>query len=156
VTPRGGETAETLRGELEAAYRRAGEAYKAKDAAALMQMVTPDFVQQMPDGQVLGYQVADAGLREWFATADKVTDYTTRIRSVSAEGDEAVALVEENVSTAFSDETGTTHQRVQANTAQVTWVRTADGWRIRRSEYLSAKMTVDGVPVTPMMTAPTA
>src|SRR5262249_8704400 len=64
-----GETAMTdrandsVRNELQAAYARAGEAWRDKDAAALMRMVTPDFTQRMPDGQIIPYAMAEAGLR---------------------------------------------------------------------------------------------
>ena len=72
-------TDDSVRGELQAAYARAGAAWRAKDAAALMQMVTPDFTQRMPDGQIIPYEIAEAGLKEWLATADRVTDYAVQI-----------------------------------------------------------------------------
>jgi ketosteroid isomerase-like protein len=141
-----------VRRELQAAYARAGEAYWAKDAAALMQMVTPDFVQRMPDGQTLGAAEAEAALSEWFATGDTLTRYDIRIGELAVQDSEAIAEVTENVTTTFADPAGRSHERVQANTSRVTWVRTAQGWQIRRSEYLTAKMTVDGKPVQPLMT----
>jgi ketosteroid isomerase-like protein len=135
---------EAVRAELQAAYARAGQAYRNKDAAALMQMVTPDFTQRMPDGQVIPYDVAEAGLTEWLATADRVTDYAVRIGALTVKGNEAVATVEENVSMTFADPAGHSHERVMANTSQVTWVQLGDGWQIRRTEYLAARIMVDG------------
>jgi ketosteroid isomerase-like protein len=142
--------ASAVRRELQAAYAQAGEAYWAKDAAALMRIVTPDFIQRMPDGQSFGAAEAEAALREWFATSDKVTRYDIQIGSVSLQGDEAIAEITENVTTTFADPTGQSHERAQANRSRVTWVRTAQGWQIRQSEYLNAKMTVDGKPVQPL------
>jgi ketosteroid isomerase-like protein len=135
---------EGVREELQAAYARAGQAYREKDAAALMQMVTPDFIQRMPDGQVVPYDVAEAGLKEWLATADKVTDYAVQIGALTVKGNEAVAAVEENVSMTFADPSGRPHERVMANTSQVTWIRLGDGWQIRQTEYLAARITIDG------------
>jgi ketosteroid isomerase-like protein len=133
-----------VRAELQAAYARAGQAYRKKDAAALMQMVTPDFIQRMPDGQVIPYDAAEAGLTEWLATADRVTDYSVRIRALTVKGNQAVANVEENVAMTFADPAGRPHERVMANTSLVTWVRLGDGWQIRQTEYLAARIMIDG------------
>jgi ketosteroid isomerase-like protein len=141
-----------VRAELEAAYSHAGRAYRAKDAAALMGMVTPGFTQRMPDGQVIGAAEAEAALREWFATTDQVTGYGVRISALTLQGDEAIAQVTEDVTTSFADPTGKQHERVQANTAEVTWTRTPAGWQIQRTDYRTAKLTVDGKPVTPFYT----
>jgi ketosteroid isomerase-like protein len=137
----------TVRDELQAAYDRAGDAWRDKDAGALMQMVTPDFTQRMPDGQVIPYAMAEAGLKEWLATADRVTDYAVQIGALTVKGDEAVATVEENVTMTFADPAGRAHERVMANTSQVTWVRLPGGWQIRQTEYLAARILIDGVLV---------
>ena len=133
-----------VRDELQAAYARAGEAWRAKDAAALMQMVTPDFTQRMPDGQIIPYAMAEAGLREWLATADRVTNYAVQIGDLTVKGDQAVAKVDENVAMTFSDLNGRSHERVMANSSQVTWVRMANGWQIQQTEYLAARIMIDG------------
>lgn len=150
--PPGSEAA--VRQELQAAYARAGQAWKQKNAADVMAMVTPDFIQKMPGGQTIGRQEAEMALNEWFATPDTVTRYSIQIRDLTVAGDEALALVDESVSMTYPDPQGQQHERVQANTAQMTWVRTATGWQIRHSEYLTAKMTVDGTPVTPLGMTP--
>ena len=35
-------------------------------------------------------------------------------------------------------------ERVMANTAQVTWIRLPGGWQIKQTEYLVARITIDG------------
>jgi ketosteroid isomerase-like protein len=136
--------------ELEAAYQEAGRAFRQKDAASVLDRVTADFTQRMPDGQVLSLSEAEAAMIEWFATTDQVSRYSVQIDSLTVQGEEAVALVKESVTTTFADPTGKSHERAQTNTARVTWVQTERGWQIRHSEYLTAKMTVDGVPVRPL------
>jgi ketosteroid isomerase-like protein len=143
----------TVRDELRAAYAHAGAAWRDKDAGALMQMVTPDFTQRMPDGQVIPCATAEAGLREWLATTDRVTDYTVQIGALTVSGDEALATVEESVAMTFADSGGRPHERVMANTSQVTWVRLPGGWQIRQTEYLAARILVDGKLVD-LATAP--
>ena len=144
---------EGVRRELQAAYARAGQAWREKDAAALMQMVTPDFTQRMPDGQVIPYDAAEAGLKEWLATADRVTDYAVQIGALTVKDDEAVAAVEESVSMTFADPAGRPHERVMANTSKVTWARLAGGWQIKQTEYLAARIMIDGKLVN-LATAP--
>jgi ketosteroid isomerase-like protein len=139
-----------VRQELEAAYQEAGRAFRQKDAASVLDRVTADFTQRMPDGQVLSLSEAEAAMIEWFATTDQVSRYSVQIDSLTVQGEEAVALVKESVTTTFADPTGKSHERAQTNTARVTWVQTERGWQIRHSEYLTAKMTVDGVPVRPL------
>jgi ketosteroid isomerase-like protein len=144
---------EAVRDELQAAYARAGDAWRDKDAGALMRMVTPDFTQRMPDGQVIPYAMAEAGLKEWLATVDRVTDYAVQIGAVTVRGDEALATVEESVAMTFADSGGRPHERVMANTSQVTWVRLPGGWQIRQTEYLAARTMIDGKLVD-LATAP--
>ena len=89
-----------------------GAAQAEPPGAALMQMVTPDFTQRMPDGQIIPYEIAEAGLKEWFATADRVTDYAVQIGALTVKGNEAVATVEESVAMTFADPNGRPHERV--------------------------------------------
>jgi ketosteroid isomerase-like protein len=136
--------ADAVRRELQAAYAQAGDAWKQKDAAGIMRLVTPDFGQTMPGGETIPHAVAEEGLKAWFDTTDAVQRYAVRIDAMSVSGDEAVATVAEDVATTFADPAGGKHERVQANTSRMTWVRTPEGWRIRRSDYLTGTMTVDG------------
>ena len=141
-----GTEARETRERLGRAYEQAGEAYRKKDAAALMKLVTDDFSQRMPDGQVIRLDQVEPFLRDWFATADAVTDYEVRIGDLTLTGAEAVAMITENVTTRFAGPDGALHERTQANTARATWTHTPGGWRIRRSEYLDGRMLVDGAP----------
>lgn len=144
------ETTASVWQELQSAYAQAGQAFRQKDAASVLDQVTHDFTQRMPDGQIISLTEAEAALNEWFTTTDQVTRYSVQIDSLDVRGDEAVALVRETVTTTFSDPAGRSHERTQSNTARVTWARTPRGWQIRHSECLTAKMTVDGVPVQPL------
>jgi ketosteroid isomerase-like protein len=141
-----------IREELEAAYSRVEQAYREKDAAALMQMAAPGFTQQMPDGQIFSRAEAEAALQAWFATTDNVTRYQAEISRLAVQGDEAVAEVSEDVASTFAGPNGRPHERLQANTAEMTWIRTDEGWRLHHCEYRAAKLTVDGKPVTPYYT----
>jgi len=140
------DAAEAVRQALDSLYREAGDAYRRKDAAKLMELVTPDYVQRMPDGQILGVHMAQSVLEAWFATPEVVRDYAVQIGGLAVEGDEATGVVEENISTTSGASPGARQERTMANRSRVTWTRTADGWRIKRAEYLAARMSVDGVP----------
>jgi hypothetical protein len=144
---RSNEDTRQVKRELEAVYARAGEAYVAKDALAVMKRVAPGFVQTMPDGRTLGYEEAEQLLQEWFATTDAVTLYEVRIGSVTVRDARAVAEIVENVATTFADPAGRRHERWQTNTAQVTWARAPQGWQIEQTDYRTAHMTIDGKPV---------
>lgn len=137
----------TARQELQETYARAGTAWKARDAAAIMQAVAPGFTQVMPDGQAFDSGEVEAALREWFATADAVTAYDVRIDALRLAGDEAVADVAETVRMTFVGPDGRQHERAQSNTARDTWVRMGKGWKVRRSEYRTGTMSIDGQPV---------
>jgi ketosteroid isomerase-like protein len=141
------DAARTVRGELQREYDRAGKAYEAKDAAALMQMVTPDYTQEMPDGQTIAYDEIEPALTQWLATVDSITDYNVAIEELTVNGDQAVAKVREHVSTTFRDPQNRQRHGAQANISRVTWLKTAQGWRIRRAQYLTGQTLVDGVPI---------
>ena len=91
-----------------------------------------------------GLEIAEAGLKEWLATADRVTDYAVQIGDLTVKGNEAVAKVEENVTMTFADPNGRSHERVMANSSHVTWVRLPGGWQIKQTEYLAARIMIDG------------
>ena len=138
---------EAAQQEIQAQYTRSGKAYKNKDVTTLMQMVTPDFTQRMPDGQMIYKEQVETALAQWFETILAVTDYLVVIDDLTLLGQDVVALVSENVSTNFLDPTGKKHQALQANTSRVTWTLTRTGWRIRQTEYLTGRMLIDGLPV---------
>jgi hypothetical protein len=148
--------ASAVRQELRAAYDRCGRAYVAKDAAAVMALVTPGFTQTMPGGQadgplpVVTCPEAEALLREWFTTTDVVTGYEVEIGALIVQGDRAEAEIVERVATRFAGPDGRQHDRRQEYAARVTWVRGAQGWQIDRCDYRSGTMTVDGRAVAPV------
>src|SRR5262249_54843645 len=139
-----------VRHALQTAYAQAGEAWRARDAAALMQMGTSDFTQNMPDGQTISPAEAQAATNERFAPTRQVTRYTIQIESLALNGPEAIATVDEQITMTFADPAGKPHVRDQSTRARMIWIETPDGWRIRQSDYLTASMKVDGVKVPPL------
>jgi ketosteroid isomerase-like protein len=140
--------------ELKSIYVRARKAFKAMDAQALMDLVTTDFVQQMPDGALFTREQVEPVLRDWIGAKEEVTSYRIKLSRLEAAGETVTGIVDEKVKTRFKDPAGVDHRREQDNRSRVVWTKGASGWQISRSEYVTARLKIDGYAVRPLHTGP--
>jgi hypothetical protein len=73
----------------------------------------------------------------------KVTRSRISIQTFSAQGTQASALVKQR-----SDLLYDKSKLVREDTFRDTWIKTAEGWRIKQSQTLSVSTTMDGRPVS--------
>src|SRR5262249_12712192 len=139
ATPGG---ANGTRRELEAGYARASDAMKRKNVRPLIEMTTPDFSQQLLNGQTIPRDRLETTFAEWSAMVKSVDDYSVKIDAINVDGDKAVALTTSTIATTFNDPGGATHRGVSTASTRDTWIRTPNGWLMDRSENLSERTTV--------------
>jgi ketosteroid isomerase-like protein len=138
------EDAEAVRQILEAAYARCNDIYRKKDDQRFWQLTTPDFTQQLLDGQTLDRSRAEPLLRQSFAAMESVSHYAATIDDLTVNEDEAVALTTATLSMRAKDPFGASHDNVLTTTCRHFWTKTDRGWLIRRSEELKGRALVDG------------
>jgi ketosteroid isomerase-like protein len=134
------EEAKSGRKEVEAAYRQYKQAVQKRDVRAIMTLLTPDFTWKLPDGTVYTYRQTEQVLREYFADIKTVHSMTIRIHRLTVEREKAVALVTEKVVATNAD----SRRSESREQYREIWARTAQGWKIRRTEPFDEKELLNG------------
>ncbi len=137
-----------IRKELKAAYVRIVDALKKNDAAVFEELLASDFQVKLLNGETHD--------REWIlnyirnnAKAFKVLKLSIKIKKLTINRDEAIALIEQKSSRTFNDAQGKSHRLDVGAIQQETWVKTAEGWRLKHNEELKRLyVKQDGKPVT--------
>lgn len=120
--------------ELEAEYRRYVHAFEDGDTNTILEMLTPDFLWQLPNGQTFDLTQTEAALRELFTAPGAPGRMEIEIMEVETEPPtRAMTLIRERI---ITPQTGNTPDTVTIEDIREHWVRTSDGWRIRHSEVL--------------------
>lgn len=139
-----------VRTELESAYTRMERAMSARDLPASLAAMTPDYSEKPLIGKIVKRPQVEASRKQSFEAAKSI-QATFRIQSVAVTGGKAVATVRFRTAIVTQPEMdqGRTHEVVATGPFKQTWVRTAQGWRMQRSEELKgATLTLDGKPQT--------
>jgi hypothetical protein len=146
-----------VRQEIQAIYARYIQANKAKDPGSFLQFldqkVTPDFVATDLRGAHTRQQLMDElkGGQSW----EPARSIRLHIDHLAVQGNEAIATVsgvavrDSRNPKRTGDPSGKPHRFVTRTTRRDTWVKTPAGWKVKRDEELSVKLTRDGQPFTP-------
>jgi hypothetical protein len=121
---------ENLRKELEANYARIVDGFKKNDPSIWEGYLVPDFQLKLFNGQVQNRQWVSDYVRN-NAKTFKVVKLTMRIKELAVEGDEAVAIVEQESLRTFKDEQEKEHQLEVGAIQRETWTKTPDGMRLK-------------------------
>jgi hypothetical protein len=88
-------------------------------------------------GETMGRSQVLAMTREAMQSTRAVQDMCIRIQRVSVKGNVATATVTDNATLEVWNADGETYRTVtSSNLRRDTWVRTASGWKMRRSDVL--------------------
>ena len=138
----------TLRRELEANYAKLAAALQAKDWRAALVWVASDYRQISPNGDVSDRGVLAADLEQTMEMMRTITA-SYRVLRVSANKEEVIATIRYS----FAGETepdpqGKRHRISLTAPMRATWVKTAQGWQLKRNEELpGAVALMDGKPL---------
>ena len=151
-----------VRREIEAGYARISAAFKRQDAAAMLALATPDFQVRTPTGRTLNREAARQNLQNNLDTIRAIRENRYHVHKVTVQSNGAVVHVTERYAVSFLDSrgefgaVGKTHEVAGTTTYRDTWVKQDGGgaWRLRRSEILGMKLTLDGRPYRPTTTRP--
>ncbi len=136
------------RKELKAAYVRIVDALKNNDPAVFEELLASDFQVKLINGETHD--------REWIlnyirnnAKAFNVLKLSIKIKKLTVSGNEAIALIEQKSSRTSNDAEGKSHRLDVGAIQQETWVKTAEGWRLRHNvELKRLYVKQDGKPIT--------
>ncbi|MBD0369941.1 MAG: nuclear transport factor 2 family protein [Pyrinomonadaceae bacterium] len=137
--------------ELEAVFAERVKAVKNRDAEAQVAQVSPDYSATLPNGQTLNYEQIVGYIRQGPQQIISVLDLSITIESLTVRGNEAIVDArQQNYSRTQRLRDGNIHNVVTGVLQRETWVRTAEGWKLKRVDNLrEQKFLVDGKPFNP-------
>lgn len=139
-----------VRRELEAVFAERVQAVKHKDAEAQVAQISPDYSATQPGGQTLNYEQIAAYMRGGARQILAVLDLSITIESLTVRGNEAIVDARQKFSRTQRLRDGNVHNVVTGVLQRETWVRTVEGWKLRRVDNLREQsMIVDGKPFNP-------
>jgi ketosteroid isomerase-like protein len=137
---------EDVRRELELTYQSLAEANARRDMSAIVAMWTDDFSLVEPDGSVTTAAEVRSAWQELLDTSLDPLHFRYSIQGLEVREGEAIATVQQEVSRMRAID-GELRQLDTVATQRETWVKTEQGWRLRRiSDVREQRRLVDGVP----------
>jgi ketosteroid isomerase-like protein len=136
-----------VRQELEQAYELNRRALLARDLNAVLALRTPDFSAITPDGVTHGSQEMAEFSRNLLANVEQWLALSFDILSLEERGDEVSADVRQHTIRMQRRNDGKVHRIENWVTQRETWVRTSQGWKMRRVDNMrDQKVLIDGQP----------
>jgi hypothetical protein len=135
--------------ELEAVFAKRVQAVKNKDAEAQLAQVSPDYSATEPNGQTLNYEQIVAYMRRGAEQIVSVVDLSITIESLTVSGKEAIVDARQKFSRTQRLRDGNIHNVVTGVLQREIWVRTIEGWKLKRVDNLrEQRFLVDGMNCT--------
>jgi uncharacterized protein (TIGR02246 family) len=134
---------------IQAAYNKMNAALERKDVNGAFSVLTPDAEQITLQGQRLSAAQMRQQMTQGLAQARSIRSRTT-VQKVTLKGNQALAVVRSQVSFVVTDPQSGRDAKIAADeVSDDTWIKTAQGWRAKRSKTTRQKQTVNGQPVPP-------
>jgi ketosteroid isomerase-like protein len=130
-----------VRADLTDLQEKFRDAVRAKDADAVVALMTPDFQQTKKTGETISRAQAAKEMRAGWPTILSIGAWTMDISDLTVNGDTARGLVRDHMVIQVPDPRGLPRTLQVNDTSRTTWKRTPAGWRYYRmqDEGASAK-----------------
>lgn len=139
----------SARKEVDAAYRKLEAAIKAKNIDGVLKLSTLDFTMKQPGKKPQNAEQVKAAMMQEFAMAKSVDEVKMTVTKFTVTGYTAEATTSGKMSLSMYGQQGKTNKLVDLSTTKDTWVKGADGWKIKSVDVITDKMTLDGKPFDP-------
>ena len=139
-----------VRKAIEDWYARNMEAFKAKDAAAIMALRTDDFHTITPDGKVNTRADMEVRTKGFLDRIDHFISQDNQIGTIELEGNLAIADITQKTVRMQRFPDGTLHKVETGAVQRETWKNTTEGWKLYRVDNIrDSSLVVDGKPHKP-------
>ena len=133
---------------IQSAYNASSAAATRRDAAGTLAHFTPDGVSMDTKGHAIPIAQERQTVTSLFAAAQSITARTTIQKfSLDRPGQATATVREHSVLTLVNPQTQQPARLVVDDTARDLWVKTAKGWRQKRSTDLTYTSTLNGQPL---------
>jgi hypothetical protein len=135
-------TESVVSAELDAAHERARRAYAARDTGSYMDTFHPTLEYRQHNGRTIGREQLGGDVRAQLQNVNAAAS-TFRRTALAPSADHASATEEGEQSATFERRAFGIVRRVWTvqRRGRYEWIRTEDGWQIRRAEILDEKVT---------------
>jgi ketosteroid isomerase-like protein len=135
--------------EIQAEYRKLDAAFERRDVHGVLSFRTPDFFVHGPQGERQTFEQMAEYTRNWLLVQNKPPiDVSVTVDSVELLPDGAVAAKVTQRASRYQDREGKRVHVRHVVQQRETWVRTANGWKIRTVDQIdlaNRKRWIDGV-----------
>ena len=133
--------------DIRAQYDRLERAYAARDADTILKLRAPDFETFGPNGQHDDTSRMAEYTRQWFVTNKPPIDVHFSLTSFDVTSPNEVAVMTVQRASRYQERDGKLRHVEHEVTQRETWVRTDDGWKIRKVDQIDLahrKRWIDG------------
>jgi ketosteroid isomerase-like protein len=132
--------------ELDAAHRKAQDAYRRRDFQAYMEIFAPDLAYRQADGKVIGRAELANDVRTQLQVVDSAQTSFTR-ENLEVRDAEATELLRQNALVTTRHFAIIRLSWKVERLGRYVWIRTSEGWRIRKVEVLKESVRSAGFTV---------
>ena len=134
--------------EIRAQYDKLERAFDTRDMDAVLKLRHPDFETFGPNGEHNNYAEMAEYTRQWLQNNKPPIESHFTLTSFDFKSPDEVAVMTIQRVSRYQEREGKLRKVEHEVTQRETWVRTADGWRIRKVDQIDLahrKRWVDGV-----------
>jgi ketosteroid isomerase-like protein len=131
---------------IESAYQKATAGLNKKDVSPIIGMYTPDAVSIGEKGQKRSVKDSLPQLKQMASVATSI-NATAKVTSVKVSGATAVAKVDQTITIVLPGQGGAAQTIKASELGEDSWVKTAQGWKIKQSKTIKSTSTLNGQPL---------
>ncbi|HEU4886892.1 MAG TPA: nuclear transport factor 2 family protein [Thermoanaerobaculia bacterium] len=143
--------------EIRAQYDKLERAFAAQDIEAILSVRDPRLEVFGPDGQYDDYARMAEYTRRWLAMNKPPIETHITMQSIEVISPDEIAVHVLQRASRYQDREGKLRRVEHEVTQRETWVRTAEGWKMRKVDQIdlkNRKRWIDGVLEVPAAAAP--
>lgn len=140
------DVAADARKAIQVIYDHEVTAYAKKDIKGITAILTPDFESIEKNGDRINAVQSIETIRQTFRMLRTFT-VSQNIQNLTLKGDQAIVTSRSHLEGTIADEqTGKPHKVVGDSVTVETWVKSRQGWLLKRSKTISERNIMDGKP----------
>lgn len=133
--------------QIQAEYQRYCAAFADKDIETIMELMAPDFVWKLPEGESMDRNQTRAAILEQMSATVDVLSMSANIEQITLDGNCAVASVRENLVATVKSECNRLEHLSSEETYRDIWMKTPLGWKFHVAELLTSETALE--PINP-------
>ncbi len=127
-------------------YQNWVKAYQNADINPIVRELTSDFTAVLPGKRVVKRAEFVASARQVFNNILRTNSASARITGIKVQKNQAVVTVAQKLDLVLSINNDSNYYK-ESGVYRDTWVKSAGQWKIKRSEFVSGKVTLNGKPI---------